>query len=346
MNGEQLDWAALDRLRAGFLTGTAAGGPYWQSATDLASYDLTYAERIGWKWDALLDELRRRNWRPPSGGLLLDWGCGSGVAGRRTLTAFDAETFSGLAVWDHSPLARTFAAGRARAAFPTLAVSEFADTGQPIGLLVVSHVLNELPPEARAQLLALVARSAAVIWIEPGTRADSRALAAVRDQLRAGHRIIAPCTHCEDCPLFQEAHERDWCHFFAPPPVGIQNHSDWVRFSHRAGIDLRSQAYSCLVLEASSALSSSPLGATHDGGARLLGRAEVFKPYARFLACDATGLHELELPKRVAPALVKRLDKDPPVPLYAIEHDGKRASRMTPLVPDAPASSDESNPCA
>jgi hypothetical protein len=346
MNWEQLDWAALDRLRAGFLSGTAANGPYWKSLADLASYDLTYAERIGWKWDALLDELGRRGWRPPAGGLLLDWGCGSGIAGRRTLAAFGSDTFSELAVWDHAPLARTFAASRAREAFPNLAVSEFADTGQPIGLLVVSHVLNELPAEARSQLLALVARAAAVIWIEPGTHADSRALAAVRDQLRASHRIIAPCTQCEDCPLFQEANERDWCHFFAPPPVGIQNHSEWVRFSHRAGIDLRSQAYSCLVLDRSDHSTLSPQLSTPPNSARLLGRAEVFKPYARFLACDATGLHWLELPKRVAPALVKRLDKDPPIPLYTIVHDGKRASEMTPLVADPIAPPEEVHPDA
>lgn len=339
MNWDQLDWTALDRLRAGFLTGTAAGGPYWQSASDLANYDLTYAERIGWKWDALLRELGLRGWRPPSGGLLLDWGCGSGVAGRRTLGAFGADTFSSLAVWDHSPVARTFAADRARAAFPNLPVSEFSDTGQPIALLVISHVLNELPPDARGQLLALVARASAVIWVEPGTHADSRALAAVRDQLRdSPHRIVAPCTHRETCPLFLAAHDRDWCHFFAPPPVGIQNDSHWVRFSQRAGLDLRSQAYSCLVLDRSgSQLSTLDSGLSAAPVARVLGRAEVFKPYARFLACDATGLHELELPKRVAPALVKRLDKDPPVPLYALVHDGHRASEMIPLVPDEPA---------
>ncbi len=350
MTWDQLDWAALDRLRTGFLAGNAAAsGPYWQSASDLASYDLTYAERIGWKWDALLDELRRRKWRPPSGGVLLDWGCGSGIAGRRTLAAFGADTFSELIVWDHSPLARTFAADRAREAFPSFPVAASASEPSPASLpatytLVVSHVLNELPADARARLLALVARAAAVIWIEPGTHADSRALATVRDQFRSSHRIIAPCTHCEACPLFVEADARDWCHFFAPPPVGIQNHSEWVRFSHRAGLDLRSQAYSCLVLDRAdsppSALSSTP------SATRLLGRAEVFKPYARFLACDATGLHWLELPKRVAPVLVKRLDKNPPIPLYTIEHDGKRARQMTPLVPDPVNPLEEAHPDA
>lgn len=339
MNWDQLDWTALDRLRDGFLSGTAAVGPYWRTPSDLANYDHTYAERIGWKWDALLRELRLRAWRPSAGGLLLDWGCGSGVAGRRALAAFGPENFASLAVWDHSELARTFAADRARATFPALTVSEFADTGQPIALLVVSHVLNELAPDARSQLLSLVARASAVIWVEPGTHADSRALAAVRDSLRDGpHRIVAPCTHRETCPLFQITNERDWCHFFAPPPVGIQNDSQWVRWAQRAGLDLRSQAYSCLVLDQTGPRLSAP-----DSGlqsARILGRAEVFKPYARFLACDRTGLHYLELPKRVAPALIKRLDKNPPVPLYRIVHDNRRVSEMTPIVSDEPTHPD------
>ncbi|CAM2777100.1 small ribosomal subunit Rsm22 family protein [Rariglobus hedericola] len=347
MNSEQLDWVALDRLREGFLTGSAANGPYWESLSDLSNYDVTYAERIGWKWDALLGELRLRHWSPPAGGLLLDWGCGSGVAGRRAMSAFGADRFSALAVWDHSPLARTFSATRAREQFPSIEVSEFTDTGQPIGLLVISHVLNELPDDARAQLLALVERAAAVIWIEPGTHRDSRALATLRDQLRSGHRIVAPCTHREDCPLFQAANERDWCHFFAHAPAGIQNDSNWVRFSHRAGLDLRSQAYSCLVLDRSELPVFTTPPSTQP--ARLLGRVEVFKPYARFLACDNAGLHLLELSKRTDSALVKRLDRNPPVPLYALAHEGRRVTAITQLVADESSEStpsDEGHPDA
>ena len=61
MNWTQLDWPALDRLRDGFLHGGAAAGPYWKTTSALASYDLTYGERIAWKWDAVLQELRLRN---------------------------------------------------------------------------------------------------------------------------------------------------------------------------------------------------------------------------------------------------------------------------------------------
>ena len=348
---DRLDWSALDRLRATFLAREAATtGPYWQNRAALAAYDATYAERIGWKWDALLRELRLRRWTPPAGTVLLDYGCGSGVAGRRVLAAFGADRFTGLALHDHSPEAVAFAAERAASEFPALPRVDFDSSTSPSQpfTLVVSHVLNELPPAARDELVALAERAAAVLWIEPGTHADSRALAALRDELRAGHRIIAPCTHRENCPLFAETNARDWCHFFAEPPVGVQNNPDWVRFAQRAGVDLRSQAYSCLVLErgegiapdlAPSASVPCPAPASDSSSsllpARALGRPEVFKPYARLLACDATGLHWLELPKRVDPALVKRLDKNPPVPLYALAHDGRRIASATPLVADS-----------
>ncbi len=448
-----LDWDALDRLRAVFLAReAAASGPYWQNHSALAAYDATYAERIGWKWDALLAELRLRAWMPPAGTTLVDFGCGSGVAGRRVLAAFGPSRFTGLALLDHSPEAIAFAAGRARETFPGLRVQVPPEPTEPF-TLVVSHVLNELAPDARAELMALAARAAAVLWVEPGTHADGRALAAVRDELRAAHHIVAPCTHRENCPLFAEANARDWCHFFAAPPPGVQNSPDWVRFSHRAGVDLRSQAYACLVLQrlpaqphaplptpvpqdaapeecnqigytlptassasqtppAQSALrnqtgyttpaassaagsgtpssalrnqigytlpassstppdptytppaaaapllspaaSGSPLPAPSSRlhappsplqPARVLGRPEVFKPYARFLACDASGLHWLELTKRTDPVLVKRLAKDPPLPLYDLTHDGRKVSAATPLF-DPPAPGSTSDPAS
>ena len=34
---DTLDWAALERLRDGFLSGAGAAGAYWQSPSDLAS---------------------------------------------------------------------------------------------------------------------------------------------------------------------------------------------------------------------------------------------------------------------------------------------------------------------
>ncbi|MGC4074471.1 MAG: small ribosomal subunit Rsm22 family protein [Nibricoccus sp.] len=325
MTWSDLDWSALDRLRDGFLSGSAASGPYWRSLSDLASYDFTYAERIGWKWDAVLAELRRRNWTPPA-RTLLDWGCGSGIAGRRVIESFGAENFDTLQVWDHSPLARQFAATSAREKFPALSVSEFTPHASPFTLLL-SHVVNELPATARAELLALVVRADAVIWIEPGTHAVSRDLASIRDQLRADFDIVAPCTHANNCPLFAVENERHWCHYFAPAPSGIYADSNWVKFGQRAGVDLRSLPYSVLVLERKN-LRTLPSPLPPDSS-RILGRANVHKAHTDLLACDASGLNDLKLFKRTDPALHKQLDRRPPIPLYHFERDATSPEKIT-----------------
>lgn len=79
MKWQQLDWEVLDRLRARFLRG--GSGDYWRSWHDLAQYDHTFGQRVAWKWAAVLGELGRLGWQPPVDAVL-DWGCGSGVAGR------------------------------------------------------------------------------------------------------------------------------------------------------------------------------------------------------------------------------------------------------------------------
>jgi hypothetical protein len=301
----ELDWSALDRLRARFLRADPAEGPYWRSAEELADYDATFGERIGWKWDAVIEELRRRRWTP-RGGLLLDWGCGSGIAGRRILGAFGASSFDSLVTWDHSPLASEFACRSAGRRFPGLnvmaATPGFLSGDAPIGLLVVSHVINELSPPAFVELRQLASRAGAVLWVEAGTRETSRALGALRDEWAREFEVVAPCTHGQACPILAPGNERHWCHHFATPPAGIFADSDWVKFAQRAGIDLRSLPYSFLALDRS-------WRRPEAGLSRIIGRPEAFKPYVRFLNCDARGLAELELMRRWDRALVKELER-------------------------------------
>src|SRR4030095_13400945 len=123
MTWDELDWQALERLRERFLHGPGTGSAYWDTPEDLASYDFTYGERIGWKWDHVLRELQLRGWRPRSRAVF-DWGCGSGVAARRVISFFGAGRFDTLTVWDHSPLAAGFAEDAARSAFPGLSVAQ------------------------------------------------------------------------------------------------------------------------------------------------------------------------------------------------------------------------------
>jgi hypothetical protein len=325
MTWDELDWAALERLRQRFLHGTPADGAYWEKPEDLASYDLTYGERIGWKWDHVLRELRLRGFRPAARDVF-DWGCGSGVAARRVISFFGTEHFDSLTVWDHSPLACDFAETSAQRAFPALRVAQAtpgllaADT--PIGLLVVSHVLNELPPAALAQLRGLIARAEAVLWVEPGTHTVSRQLGALREELRGGFRLAAPCPHSGACPIFADGNERHWCHFFAPPPGEIFADPRWVKFGQRAGIDLRSLPYCFVALDRSRTDLTQPV----PGFSRIIGRPELFKPYARWLNCDATGLAELELPKRADPALYKQLDRTKAPLVYRWQRDGDKVS--------------------
>lgn len=318
MTWEELDWPALDRLRAGFLEGATASGPYWKTTSDLASYDFTYGERIGWKWDHVLRELQLRGWSPAS-RTVFDWGCGSGIAARRVINFFGAANFDVLSVWDHSPVACDFAAEAASQAFPKLNVAQVTPgllaSTEPIGLLLVSHVLNELPPEALAALRATVARAAAVIWVEPGTHAVSRSLGALREEFRQTFHVVAPCTHPQPCPILAPGNERDWCHHFAPAPSEIFANSAWVKFGQRAGIDLRSLPYCFLALDRAPVTPSAGLS-------RVIGRPELFKPYARLLNCDATGLAELTLLKRTDPALYKQLDRTKEPLVYRWRREG------------------------
>jgi SAM-dependent methyltransferase len=322
MTWTELDWPILDRLRDRFLQG-GTGAPYWETPDDLANYDFTFAERIGWKWDHVIRELRLRGWRPKT-RTVFDWGCGSGIASRRVIAAFGAENFDSLTVWDHSPLACDYASASAAAAFPALRVAQATPgllaAAEPIGLLLLSHVLNEMTPEALAALEALVQRADAVLWVEPGTHAVSRQLGIFRDRLRETFRIIAPCTHELGCPMFAPDNERHWCHFFAPPPSEIFADSNWVKFGHRAGIDLRSLPYAFVALERA----AGPREAKTTDCSRVIGRVEHFKPYARLLNCDATGLAELEIPKRASPALYKELERTKAPLVYRWQREGDK----------------------
>ena len=345
MTWEELDWKALDRLRDGFLTGSAAQGAYWKNESDLASYDFTFGERIGWKWDQVLRELRLRSWQPASRHVV-DWGCGSGIASRRVIEFFGQQNFDTLTVWDHSPAACDFAAEAASQAFAQLDVSSatvgFLRSDEPIGLLVISHVLNELSPADLTSLRTLVNRASEVIWVEPGTHEVSRSLGGLRDEFLSAFRVIAPCTHQNRCPALAPGKERDWCHFFAPPPSEIFANPEWVKFGQRAGIDLRSLPYCFVALdrrESEPAQVSDPIAKPEDQTgsppstlSRVIGRPEHFKPYARLLNCDETGLNELELLKRTDPALYKQLDRTKAPLVYRWRHDGSKILSGEPLI--------------
>jgi len=296
MNLEAIDWEALRRMRAAFLQTTAGVADYWQSDSDLASYDATFAQRIGWKWDYVLEELKRRGWAPPREELF-DWGCGSGIAGRAFLDHFGAASVRSLRVWDRSARAMGYAVSRARARHPALTVTAGQDGAVAAGgILLISHVLTELTPEQTQALADQAGRAACVLWVEPGTYAASLTLIAVRERLRGQFNVVSPCTHQERCGILAPANERHWCHHFAKPPSGVFTDGNWARFAAAMGIDLRALPLSFLVLDQRSGPQPPP------GAGRVIGHPRMYKGHALLLGCDASGVSERKLTQRRLPA--------------------------------------------
>lgn len=329
-----LDWAVLDRLRDGFLAGERPAKSYWTCAADLAQYDFTFGRRIGWKWDSALGELLERGWRLPV-ATVIDWGCGSGTAGRRVAAFASAGGVKRLLLHDRSRAAVDYATAAAREALPGVEVepcAELSPDRAEAAVLVVSHVLGELAGPDLAGLLSLASRAAAVLWVEPGTRELSRALGAVREDLRGAFRPVAPCTHGGACGMLDPGKERHWCHFFAAVPAGVMNDAGWVRFAQRAGIDLRSLPYSFFALERRAG--PEPGGAaTGPEDFRLIGASRVHTGYAKILACGAAGVRELRLLKRDDPALYRRLRKDEGPRTCRWTVDGDRALPAGDVLP-------------
>jgi ribosomal protein RSM22 (predicted rRNA methylase) len=173
----------------------------------------------------------------------------------------------------------------------------------PVGVLVISHVLNELPASELLALRGLASRADAIIWVEPGTQEISRALVELREQLRVRFRVVAPCTHQAACGLQAPENTRHWCHHFAAPPVGIFADSNWVRFGQRAGIDLRSLPYSFLALDRRPTMAPDDPGA---GFSRIIGEPRCYKGYAKVLSCESNGVIERMMQQRDDPDLFKR----------------------------------------
>ena len=327
MTWDELDWSILDRLRQGFLSGTAAHGPYWRTPEDLAHYDFTFAERIGWKWDHVLRELEQRGWSPPR-GVLLDWGCGSGVAHRRVQAQWPT-AITALQVMDHSLLAENFSLGRIVQTAPQLSAQSW-DRNTAVTTLVISHVLTELDEDSAADLMATICAAQAVIWIEPGTSEVAQQLVEWREKLRDNFRFVYPCPHQGVCGMRTPENARHWCHHFAAPPPEVGADSNWVKFGQRAKIDLRSLPYSALVMERAERAVSPP---TSEQLGRIIGRPSVAKPYTRFLGCDADSVQTLELPKRLSPTLAKKLDRATAPRLLHWQQTNGKVTKLSPLPP-------------
>lgn len=333
MDWEGIDWNALKRLRSGFLERGGEAADYWKSESDLANYDLTFAQRIGWKWDYVLTDLQHLGWSPPRAELL-DWGCGSGIASRAFIDFFGADAITSLKLHDRSPLAVRFAVRRAVAKYPGLRIETGVDAeaaateaqgDHPV--LLISHVLNELSQPETEALVAIAERASCVIWVEPGTYEASYALVAIREKLRAQFNVIAPCAHQARCGLLQPGNERHWCHHFASPPPEVFTDRRWARFANELGIDLRDLAVSFLMLDRRPAPQLPP------GTTRVIGHPRIYKPHALLLGCNEAGVRECRLTKRTFPNEFKRLRKGATYPLQVWQCSGAEIAAFREALP-------------
>ncbi len=350
MNWETVDWAALERLRGVFLAGTGGREDYWRSERDLESYDATFGQRIAWKWNGVLRELRRRGWQPPSGGVL-DWGCGTGVAARAFLEAFGPASAPRVALWDRSARAREFARRRIREECPTTPVDISPD---PVnGLLLLSHVLTELDENQLRGVVELVDRAAAVIWVEPGTYAVSRSLIGLRERLRGpvpepsvretsprapwgavpealaggapgGHAL--PSVVHEHEPLGPHANAA--FHVVAPCPhestcglLAPENAPHWCHHFVEPPPEVftdggwaRFGRWAGIDLRSLPVsylvLDRRPPPPLPAGVVRVLGRPRVYKAHALVFACGDTGVRDCRLTKRRLPEAFRELKRE------------------------------------
>lgn len=291
------DWKRLRALRDRFLTD--ATEEYW-TPRDLELYDATFAQRVGWKWADALNEIAQTGWRPTA-TRLIDWGCGTGIAGR---IVAEWSGIRSAEVFDQSATAMQFAMQTLGSAGVDVRRRNASDSIPPGTLLVLSHVVGELSDVELARLAEWAGGADELLWLEPGSREISRRLGSIRAELqRAGHRFIAPCTHQNPCPMFAPENERHWCHFFAPPPTEVFQSAFWREVSRQVEIDLRSLPYSYL---ASTRLA---VPAPPTGAERLIGHPRERKAHCQMLCCGPDGLHERPLQKRDNPELYREVVK-------------------------------------
>ncbi len=332
------DLARLQRLRQRFLGFESephwARTSYWQDERDLALYDQTFAERIGWKWDAVLQELQSRD-RTPARGSVLDYGCGTGVASRRWLAAQGTSSEFPMYLWDRDLKAREYAALSTRKQYPGLEVV-LALPNRPVDVLLLSHVLDELDESELARVLELARSARSVIWVEPGSRVTSRRLSLIRDDLIATHEILAPCPHASACGVLVPGRESDWCHSFATELPPVATDADWVAFGRAVGVDLRSLPYSFIALERSS-------GRPGAANARILGRPRLSRGRACLTLCMESGLVDADFLERTDRALFRGWERDRGWEKVGVaELTGTRLTKWSPSAQDPRGNAGES----
>ena len=301
---ESVDWDRLLELRESFIGATPLESDYWARPGTLESYDATFAQRIGWKWDFVMKEVMKTGWSLPEGMPVCDWGCGSGIAGRIFLEYLkdSQNSLPDVYLWDRSAHAIAYASGQLKEKFPGIRVhSGLPDDN---AFYLVSHVMTELAPDQFGALTDHLEKQAhGILWVEPGAYAPARQLSQLHQRLTSKFHAWAPCPDDGACPMMQPDRWEDWCHQFAPTPSQVFQDPFWAAFSRILGVDLRSLPVSFLCLD-----KASP-SRDRSCSCRFLGRPRMLKYQAEIHACFQGEFRSLVASKRQNPSLYKTFKK-------------------------------------
>lgn len=194
------------------------------------------------------------------------------------------------------------------------------------GSVLAAHSLNELDREDDASRLVgdwLRGGVERVVLVEPGTHEGGRRIQRVREAVRRGCSVLAPCTHDSTCPL--GGRPRDWCHFEQRAGLGPLA----TELLRRTGRRFDRTAFSWLVVDAQ------PASARGESEARLLSVRGVGKGKCGATACAATGIRTLtELTRRGTATVLGRLESANVVRLID-EHLAARGDGDRVLAPEA-----------
>ena len=301
----------LKKLQELYLSGSPQlQKDYWTHEL-LEIYASTLGERISWKWQHCLEDLKKQNIHPenlfPKKKFLLeDWACGPGTATLKYLEHCDHAQNYKIKLVDRSSTACTFAQKKIKESFAV----EFTETQKEkdvLHLQLISYVLSELSALSLAQIVEKLKKTDLFIWIDASSIKESHQLSRVRDSLLEEFYFLAPCPHQKECPVLKT--KNDWCHRFAKAPTYVFHDSDWSKISKELKIDLRSLPYHSLYGVKKTLFNNPPkFNPTDFNDLRLLGRPRVGKHEAKADFCTSEGEYKtLTFTKRKHPELYKRL---------------------------------------
>lgn len=317
----------LKKLQELYLSGSPQlQKDYWTPEL-LEIYASTLGERISWKWQHCLEDLKKQNIHPenlfPKETFILeDWACGPGTAALKYLEFCEHIQNYKVKLVDRSSIACRFAQKKIKDIFSAVEFTENQTSNDRdfLHIQLISYVLSELSAHSLAQIVDKLKKTDIFIWMDASSIKESHQLSQVRDSLLEEFYFLAPCPHQKECPVLKT--KTDWCHRFAKAPTYVFHDSEWSRISKELKIDLRSLPYHSLYgVKKSLFLNKQPHSLFQQNppqfkypdfnDLRLLGRPRVGKHEAKADFCTTEGDYKtLTFTKRKDTELYRRLKEE------------------------------------